>query len=488
MKKLGILSLIFVLSIALISVDVLATGVSLTGIGSRATAFGGAFRGIANDWSAMYWNPAGLVQIQKMQFGGSFEFIAPTANYTPILLQGQNYGTLMSGELQNEDQTFFVPSAGFVYNTGDLAFGFSVFAPFGLGTKWDIFNTTPYNANYPVNEFDGDLQIMDFHPSVAYKVSDKLSVGLGISIIHASIKIQQPKLTQIPYLSNPLLAGLSQMVLANGGSYNATNSYIMTNVDLDGSGMGFGGNIGLMYKATEDLQIGVSARYYLDADLEGSFTGTTYFANDPVNNAVNQAVLTGALQGGLIDQATATQLGALFSGYSATTIDDQNVKAKLPLPMNIGIGFSYTGVENLLLTMDVDFTQWSTWDVIEIEMTDGTKNELTERWDDVIRIALGLEYTMDNLQLRGGFYTENAASVNETMTPSIPDVGRRNVIIGGIGYKMGNISLHASGEYFFVSDRDVLGWSKSSSGDWENYAGKYQADTFTFMAGFEYNF
>ncbi len=488
MKKLYVFSITIMLSVALISVEVMATGVSLTGIGSRATVFGGAFRGIANDWSAGYWNPAGLVQIQKMQIGGSFEFIAPTANYNPSLLHGQPYGTLLPGAKNGEDQTFFVPSGGFVYNMGDLAVGFSVFAPFGLGTKWNLFNTTSYNASYPKTEFNNNLKIMDFHPTIAYKVSDKLSVGAGLSIIYADIRIQQPNLTQIPYLSNPLLAGLSRMVLANGGSFNATNSYIMTDVNLKGTGWGFGGNIGLMYKATENLQLGISARYYLDTELSGSFMGTTYFANDPVNNAVNQAVITQAVQGGLLDQGTALQLGALFSGASAKTIDDNSAKATLPLPMNIGFGLSYTGVENLLLSMDIDFTQWSAWDAIKIDLSDGTKNELVENWNNVIRVAFGLEYTMDKLQLRGGFYTENPAAVKGTFSPTIPDVGHRNVIIAGLGYNMGNIHLHLSGEYFFIGDREVRGWSQNNSGGWENYAGKYQADTFTLMTGFEYNF
>jgi long-subunit fatty acid transport protein len=38
------------------------------GVGGRASAMGDAFVAIANDASALYWNPAGLVQFEKMQF------------------------------------------------------------------------------------------------------------------------------------------------------------------------------------------------------------------------------------------------------------------------------------------------------------------------------------------------------------------------------------------------------------------------------------
>jgi len=41
-----------------------------TGVGSRAEAMGGAYVGLANDYSALYWNPAGLASLKKSQFYG----------------------------------------------------------------------------------------------------------------------------------------------------------------------------------------------------------------------------------------------------------------------------------------------------------------------------------------------------------------------------------------------------------------------------------
>ena len=48
------------LLILLATTTIFASGVDLTGVGARATAMGGSYRAIADDWSAMYWNPAGL--------------------------------------------------------------------------------------------------------------------------------------------------------------------------------------------------------------------------------------------------------------------------------------------------------------------------------------------------------------------------------------------------------------------------------------------
>lgn len=43
----------------------------LYGPGSRALGLGGAFTGVADDYSATYWNPAGIAQIKRIEFQGS---------------------------------------------------------------------------------------------------------------------------------------------------------------------------------------------------------------------------------------------------------------------------------------------------------------------------------------------------------------------------------------------------------------------------------
>jgi len=40
----------------------LANGLNLNSLGTRALTMGGAFVGLADDFSAIYWNPAGIAQ------------------------------------------------------------------------------------------------------------------------------------------------------------------------------------------------------------------------------------------------------------------------------------------------------------------------------------------------------------------------------------------------------------------------------------------
>lgn len=62
-------SLILIPSFSSFASDVGTTAANFLkmGIGARATAMGGAYTALANDGTALYWNPAGLVQIEKTE-------------------------------------------------------------------------------------------------------------------------------------------------------------------------------------------------------------------------------------------------------------------------------------------------------------------------------------------------------------------------------------------------------------------------------------
>ena len=45
---------------------------NFAGVGVRAMGMGGAFAGVADDFTAMYWNPAGLAQMTNREVRVSF--------------------------------------------------------------------------------------------------------------------------------------------------------------------------------------------------------------------------------------------------------------------------------------------------------------------------------------------------------------------------------------------------------------------------------
>lgn len=80
---------------------------NITGAGARAEGFGGAFIGIADDATAVVWNPAGLTILDRPQGSAVMRFISETSDYTDKLDATNNQSTKLSHS---------------VFNFGSLAF------------------------------------------------------------------------------------------------------------------------------------------------------------------------------------------------------------------------------------------------------------------------------------------------------------------------------------------------------------------------------
>ena len=107
------------------------------GLGSRipnqdasAIARGNAFAATADNPSAIYYNPAGISQLEghNVQLGSLF--------YLNIYADHQNAGTGV--EVNNEEEITPVPSFHYVFSptNSQWSFGMGFYAPFGLGMKW----------------------------------------------------------------------------------------------------------------------------------------------------------------------------------------------------------------------------------------------------------------------------------------------------------------------------------------------------------------
>ncbi len=515
------LLLLTALAIILITAtpEVLASGVELTGVGARATAMGGNYRAIAEDWSAMYWNPAGLAFTKGFNVGASFQLVVPQATF---FIGNSHYGrqnninfpfsAAYRCERSNEPQTFFLPSAGISYTLGNLSFGVGVWAPFGLGSKWDLLRTASsnfgnvpgkrfdtYSTKYPNVEYESNLQIIDIHPTVALRLSDKLAIGAGISILSNDIYIRKPVYIQNPYLYHPTLAPMVEQIAAVSGQLpiltamrSSPFDHLLTQAELEGNGTGFGANFGVTFKPTDKISIGASVQWYADQQLEGTFNHTIYFPDvqpfQTFARVLTDSVFTKALQAGMI---TTDQFFILSQFYSGQVAEEptKNVKTAVPLPAKVGLGVSYSGLKNTLLSFDVAYTQWSAWDKIVIEDMAGAKAaELVQNWQNTLRFGVGVEYSVGTAKIRGGFYSEPPAAVDETLTVMIPDINRRNVVTVGLAFPVGPLSLAFNYEHLFIGDKTVDTWAYDSMTAAQNLVGTYTMNVNNLMLGLEYRF
>ena len=69
------------ISVLIISAQLFAGGFQINEHGAKAMGMGGAFTAVANDASAIYWNPAGLTQMTGTQFMLGTTLISPMSSF-----------------------------------------------------------------------------------------------------------------------------------------------------------------------------------------------------------------------------------------------------------------------------------------------------------------------------------------------------------------------------------------------------------------------
>ena len=459
-----------------------SNGTQIGTIGGRSTAMASAFRGLSDDWSAVYFNPAGLTQLGKFTVGASGGFIMPRGSYDPANYSIYPTSSLKTDEVDLEPTTFFIPAFAVFYKPTDkLVAGIGVYAPFGLGTEWDLIKLSPEYGN-PVgiskeNEHYSDHKVITIQPTLAYEISEKLSVGLGASYIIGEMTIDQVVMAQ-----NPLSDTWKSLQLGGVPLPNIENRLALEN-HLYGDGSSIGVNFGLLYKASEKLSIGLSARYCTDLALSGTVKQTRLLPSDtlvvPSLSTVPDVVF--ASEQDPTGEATKEYLvgsaAQVFSGMSFT--NEWDVEADLPLPITAGIGLAYKASPKLTLTADASWTNWAVWDEIVIESKDENQDDLIMKqdWKDTWEIGAGMEYMATNcLSVLLGLYTADTPAPEESISPTILDPNRRWVLTGGLGYKKGKVAVNLTGEWVMFKDKEMISNDyvyDPDTGVPDNYAGNY---------------
>jgi len=143
-----------------------------------------AFVATADNPSAVYYNPAGITQLQGHNVRGGVY---------GLHLQW-DYESPAGGSFENEEEWHAIPQLFYTYGPEQLpvALGLGVFSPFGLSSKW------PQNSGFRTVATEGSLSTLTVNPVVAWQIVPTLSVAAGVTANHAEIDLRQG-LTPIPY-------------------------------------------------------------------------------------------------------------------------------------------------------------------------------------------------------------------------------------------------------------------------------------------------
>ncbi len=226
----------FVFFVMLAANEIFAGGFQLNEHSARAMAMGGAFTGLADDPSAIYFNAAGITQLNGIHLMLGSTMIAPVFSFRGVAPTVTEYDATK--------QTFFPVHFYATYGVNkDLAIGLGFTSPFGLGSKWDDNWVGRYLA------IETSLQVFAVTPVVAYKVLDNLSVSAGLVYSFANVKISQ-KTPQTPFA---------------GDAFTHLEG-------KDNSAWGY--NFGVFFKPSEDLSLGVSYHSQIKYKFKGTATTT----------------------------------------------------------------------------------------------------------------------------------------------------------------------------------------------------------------------
>ena len=388
--------LAFLVVLLFSATSAMAAGFRLPEAGAKAMGMGFAFTAQADDPSAIYFNPAGIIQLEGTNAKVGVTFIrengAEFTGITPLT------GGASVSETQ-KDLDFFVPNAFITRkHSPHFAYGVGIFVPFGLGQEYNDPNTSIFRNQ--ITKID--LMTLVVNPTVAWKINDVLAVGAGVDFMYGKAELKRT-----PF--NPALGG---------------NLY---NSSLEGDGTAWGYNFGLLLTPSPNWKVGFAHRSGFDLDIKN---GDVEIRN--------------------IGAATS----ALFFG-GATSFDTKG-NATVRMPATTGLGIAYVR-NRLTLEVDADYTWWHSYKNLRVEITDPRPPVLVttdsdKNWIDTVAIYVGGEYRVtDPLALRLGVRYDPYAAPADTLGPELPD-STRMYYSAGAGYKVSNWIFDLS--YMYVDRKD----------------------------------
>ncbi|MBT4484306.1 MAG: hypothetical protein HOC71_11600 [Candidatus Latescibacteria bacterium] len=400
-----------------------ASGLAIPEQGAAAMAMSAAMTARSEDLSSIFYNPAGIDYVENADV---------LLGITPIMPSHSFKGT--AGSTDAESNVFLPPQIYAAKRINDyIVLGLGVFAPFGLGTDWDEEWNGRYTSSF------AEIQSVYINPTISYRLNDKVSLGLGVSYITSSATIERMGDTGLAVYS---MAGGSTALAANIG-----NPAFDSEFSLDGSGSGFGFNIGALIRPIDKLQLGISYRGATDIEYEGKAKFTH-------KDALKSIPLGG---------------GTVYDAVSGMYPASQDGTATLHLPWMLNLGALYDITDAWDASVDLDFVGWKVYDELVIKFDKGVGSGLATKeqsspkdWENSFIFRAGTSYDINEaLTLRGGFLYDKNPVPDETMDGQLPDADRTGISLGA-GYKIGVLRFDISYMLLMFADRakdNLVGYS-----------------------------
>lgn len=397
--------------------SLLATAMLLAAGGANAAAFqlaevstsglGRAYAGeaaIADNASVVATNPALMSLFKTAQFSTGGVYVDSRIN-----MSGNVDASLKSGSMQftkygsaserNVVPGAFVPNLYFVAPVNDkFALGAGMNVNFGLKSE--------YGDSYDAGIFGGKtaLTAINLNLSGAYRVTEGLSLGLGVNAVYAKAQIERNAGIIVDNVQDGQVKSALNIVVPGTKIPSYLTSKDKSVVSLqDRAAWGFGWNAGVMYQFNEANRIGLA--YHSKVDID--FT-----------------------------DRTATSLGAKDIETGKTG------DLTLTLPDYLELSGFHQLTDKLAVHYSYKYTHWSRLTKLYASYENGKKAFDKElQYSNNSRVALGASYNLDEkLTLRAGIAYDQAASRHQR-SAAIPDTDRTWYSLGATYKFTPNLSV-----------------------------------------------
>lgn len=479
MKKLVVLVMTSILSLS-----AFAEGYQVNLLSTKQTGMGHVGVGMKLGAESMHFNPAGLVFLKtNMDFSLGISAVMAKAKYS-------NAG--YSAKTDNPVSTPLYAYAGFkIYN--NLAAGISLTTPYGSSLKWP--------KHWAGADLIQDISLKSYviQPTLSYKITDKLSIGVGLQLAWGNVNLSRGLMgaKDIQGIGKLMEAKLAPYLPALPETDKETVQKMITVMEgttvppayarLEGNAhMRAGFNVGIMYDVCDKVTIGLSYRSKIKMRVKEGDAELTY-SNRRIED------MFGDMED-LMERYAAILATAGVPNISIPKYDQGSFHAELPLPSNTTLGVSYRPTDRWELALDLQYVGWSAYDSLNVYFNEAELGiapiKAEKNYKNAMTYRIGASYkATERLDVRAGVYFDQSPIRKNLYNPETPGMNKLGISAGLTFEPYKNLQIDVAFLYIQGFDRDgKYPYKNVVTGQDESFGGKYKSTAFSPSIGLAYRF
>jgi long-chain fatty acid transport protein len=300
--------------------------------------------------------------------------------------------------------------------------GMGVTVPYGLSVIWEKNGPLRYTTPH-FNE----LQTLNANPSLAMKIGERVSLGVGFDAMWSKLKMRQ---------FYPWSLVLTNPALPDG------------EVEASGDGVGWGGNIGISVQISQSHRAALTFRSPIDVGYSGDY-----------------------------------HLSGVPSGLSGIFPPAGSFDSDIGFPTIVGVGYGINITPKFQIETDFEWLEFSRFDRLPLNLGNpipGVPPQFTQNWRNTFTAGIGGEWNFHpQWSLRSSYQFYRTPVPDATFSPSIPDSDQHALTLG-MAYSSHHHVVEAAYSRVFYLDRNI---NVSSAFD-----GHYSMDVHLISMSYHYRF